>query len=40
VLGGLDRARDFARREVSLPIHPFLSERDVERVVASCNSWR
>ena len=33
-------AEAFARREVSLPIHPFLSEADVERVVASCNAWR
>jgi dTDP-3-amino-3,4,6-trideoxy-alpha-D-glucose transaminase len=40
VLGGLPRAEAFARREVSLPIHPLLSERDVERVVASCNAWR
>jgi len=39
-LSPLPRAEDFARREVSLPIHPFLSERDVERVVASCNAWR
>lgn len=30
----------FARREVSLPIYPFLSEGAVERVVASCNGWR
>ncbi len=36
----LPRAEAFARREVSLPIHPFLSEGDVERVVASCNAWR
>jgi dTDP-3-amino-3,4,6-trideoxy-alpha-D-glucose transaminase len=38
-LSPMPRAGDFARREVSLPIHPFLSERDVERVVASCNAW-
>jgi dTDP-3-amino-3,4,6-trideoxy-alpha-D-glucose transaminase len=40
VLSPLPRAEGFARREVSLPIHPFLSEREVERIVASCNSWR
>lgn len=40
VLSPLPKARDFARREVSLPIHPFLAEREVERVVASCNSWQ
>lgn len=34
------QAEAFARREVSLPLHPFLTEREVGRVVASCNSWR
>jgi dTDP-3-amino-3,4,6-trideoxy-alpha-D-glucose transaminase len=40
LLSPLPRARAFTLREVSLPIHPFLTEREVERVVASCNSWR
>ena len=40
VLGPLKNAEAFARREVSLPIHPFLTEPEIERVVASCNSWR
>jgi len=40
VLTPLPQAEDFACREVSLPIHPLLSDRAVERVVASCNSWR
>lgn len=40
VLTPLARAAAFAAREVSLPIHPYLSDDDVERVVASCNVWR
>jgi dTDP-3-amino-3,4,6-trideoxy-alpha-D-glucose transaminase len=44
--GGVDllapttRALEFAAREVSLPIHPFLTELDIDRVVAACNRWR
>jgi len=37
--GELANARLFAEKEVSLPIHPFMSDDDVERVVAACNSW-
>jgi dTDP-3-amino-3,4,6-trideoxy-alpha-D-glucose transaminase len=40
VLSPLPRAEAFARCEVSLPIHPFLGEREIGRVVASCSSWR
>jgi len=32
-------ARSFAASEVSLPIHPFLSDAEVERVIDACNSW-
>jgi dTDP-3-amino-3,4,6-trideoxy-alpha-D-glucose transaminase len=32
-------ARRFARDEVSLPIHPFLTADEVETVIAACNSW-
>jgi len=32
-------ARRFAREEVSLPVHPFLTADEVERVIAACNSW-
>lgn len=35
----LPRARLFAECEVSLPIHPFLSDEDVDRVVEACNGW-
>jgi dTDP-3-amino-3,4,6-trideoxy-alpha-D-glucose transaminase len=37
--GELTNARVFAEKEVSLPINPFMSDDDVERVVAACNSW-
>lgn len=40
LLGSIPRARAFASREVSLPIHPFLDDGAVERVVDACNSWR
>lgn len=35
----LPRAAEFARCEVSLPIHPFLTEEEVNRVVDACNRW-
>jgi dTDP-4-amino-4,6-dideoxygalactose transaminase len=37
--GELTNAHLFAEKEVSLPIHPFMSKDDVERVVAACNTW-
>jgi dTDP-3-amino-3,4,6-trideoxy-alpha-D-glucose transaminase len=37
--GELTNARRFAEKEVSLPIHPFMSDDDVERVIAACNNW-
>ena len=40
VLTPLPHATDFALREVSLPIHPFLSDEDVQRVVETCNAWQ
>ena len=39
VMGALTNAQKFAEQEVSLPIHPYLSDADVERVIAACNSW-
>lgn len=36
----LPRARAFAARELSLPVHPFLDDASVERVIAACNEWR
>jgi dTDP-3-amino-3,4,6-trideoxy-alpha-D-glucose transaminase len=40
VVGDLLRARLYAESEVSLPIHPFLSEAEVGHVIACCNAWR
>ena len=36
----LPRARRFASSEVSLPIHPYLTDEQVERVIAACNAWK
>ncbi|MFT3714293.1 MAG: DegT/DnrJ/EryC1/StrS family aminotransferase [Archangium sp.] len=30
----------FAREEVSLPLHPFLTDEDVLRVISACQTWR
>ena len=40
VVGPLDNARSFAREEVSLPIHPHLTDKEVARVITACNGWR
>ncbi|MCX7602561.1 MAG: DegT/DnrJ/EryC1/StrS family aminotransferase [Bryobacteraceae bacterium] len=32
-------ARAFCRREASLPIHPYLSDSEVEAVIEACNGW-
>jgi dTDP-4-amino-4,6-dideoxygalactose transaminase len=36
----LTQARRFATTEVSLPIHPYLSDEQVERVVSACNAYQ
>lgn len=38
-LDSLTMAEHFAESELSLPIHPYLSDEQVERVIAACNSW-
>lgn len=35
----LENARRFARTEVSLPVHPFMTDAEVEAVIRACNSW-
>ncbi|MEY2548595.1 MAG: hypothetical protein QOD64_1177 [Verrucomicrobiota bacterium] len=35
----LTNARRFVREEVSLPIHPFMTDAEVEVVIMACNSW-
>ncbi len=39
VAGGFPRAKEFSEREVSLPIHPFLTDTEVEQIVSACNDW-
>ena len=39
VEGDLARARRVCATEVSLPIHPYLTDDEVGRVVAACNAW-
>lgn len=39
VAGMLERAEAFARSEVSLPIHPFMTDADVARVIDACNAF-
>jgi dTDP-3-amino-3,4,6-trideoxy-alpha-D-glucose transaminase len=36
----LEKARYFAASELSLPIHPFLTDAEVDSVIQSCNGWR
>lgn len=38
-LSDLPVARAFATEEVSLPLHPLLTDREVERVIEACNAW-
>jgi len=39
VTGDCAAARAIARSEVSLPIHPYLLDEEVERVIEACNLW-
>ncbi len=39
VLGDPEPARRFCRREVSLPVHPYLSDAEAEAVIEACNAW-
>jgi dTDP-4-amino-4,6-dideoxygalactose transaminase len=39
VHGSLERAKEFASQEVSLPINPYLTNREVEHVIDRVNSW-
>ena len=34
------KARRFAQDELSLPIHPFLNDGEVDAVIAACNNWK
>jgi dTDP-4-amino-4,6-dideoxygalactose transaminase len=36
---GLENARRFARTEVSLPVHPFLTDAEIQAIIRACNDW-
>jgi dTDP-4-amino-4,6-dideoxygalactose transaminase len=36
---GLENARRFARTEVSLPVHPFMTDIEIAAVIHACNDW-
>jgi dTDP-3-amino-3,4,6-trideoxy-alpha-D-glucose transaminase len=40
VLRPLARAVEYCQCEVSLPIHPYLTHREIERVLDAVNSWQ
>lgn len=40
VVGELGNARRFSQQELSLPLHPFLSDDDTSRVIDTINSYR
>jgi len=37
--GSLERARSLAEREVSLPIHPYMTGAEVDRVIETVSAW-
>jgi dTDP-3-amino-3,4,6-trideoxy-alpha-D-glucose transaminase len=37
--GSLDNARRLSRQEVSLPIHPYLLDSELDTIVAAVNAW-
>jgi dTDP-3-amino-3,4,6-trideoxy-alpha-D-glucose transaminase len=39
IVGGCDKARKLCRSEVSIPVHPYLTDGEAAAVVAACNSW-
>ena len=40
VLRPLSRAEEYCRCEVSLPIHPYLTQREIQRVLEAVNGWQ
>lgn len=35
----LEKAQYFADHELSLPIHPFMDQEEIDRVIEACNTW-
>lgn len=40
VASELSQAKYFVEHGLSLPIHPFLQQDDIDRVISACNSWQ
>lgn len=40
VKGDLKKSLSLTQEELSLPIHPFLSDTEIERVIQTCNTWK
>lgn len=40
IAGTVNHSHEIAERELSLPMHPYLRESELERVVQSVNDWR
>ena len=40
IIGDLATAQRICRSEVSLPIHPYLQDSEIDRVIDACNLWR
>lgn len=39
-LSALVKAKMYASTELSLPIHPYLTQSEIDSVVSACNSWK
>jgi dTDP-4-amino-4,6-dideoxygalactose transaminase len=39
-IGELPVARRICRSEISLPIHPYLTDIEIEQVITACNEWQ
>jgi dTDP-3-amino-3,4,6-trideoxy-alpha-D-glucose transaminase len=40
VIGDCGEAKRLCRSQVSIPIHPYLTEEEIDIVIAACNHWR
>ena len=39
LIGDCSRARRIARGEVSLPVHPYMTDEEIDNVIGACNQW-
>lgn len=40
IRGSLSQAEKLVNEELSLPIHPFLKDVEIDRVIEACNTWK